>query len=70
MFYMEVKTISIEKNTIIQRAKGLKPERKNVSFRIKSHLYDELMKLSENEGVSSANIVEALLEKLFEDKRH
>ena len=67
---MEIKNVSISKNNIVQMAKRLKPERKNVSFRLNSELYDEFMKFCDEQDVSSANVIEALLEKLLEDKRH
>ena len=67
---MEIQNISIKKNLIVQMAKRLKPERKNASFRLNSELYEEFMKFCEEENVSSANVIEALLEKLLEDKRH
>ncbi len=67
---MEIKKVLISKNNIVQMAKRLKPERKNVSFRLNSELYDEFMKFCDEQDVSSANVIEALLEKLLEDKRH
>jgi glycosylphosphatidylinositol transamidase (GPIT) subunit GPI8 len=67
---MEIQNSSISKNNIIKMAKRLKPERKNVSFRLNSELYDDFMKFCEEKDVSSANVIEALLEKLLEDKRH
>lgn len=66
---MKIHNVSIKRNQIVQMAKRLKPERKNVSFRLNSELYDEFMRFCENQNVSSAIVVEALLEKLLEDKR-
>jgi hypothetical protein len=65
---METQSISLSKNSILLEAKKLKPERKNVSFRIREDLYDSLTDFCHEHDVSSASIIESLIEKLLSSK--
>jgi hypothetical protein len=64
---MQIQNVSVKKKDIILLAKKLKPERKNVSFRLNGALYDSLLEFCEKHDLSSANVIEALIEKLIED---
>jgi predicted DNA-binding protein len=66
---MQIQNVSIKKKDIVLMAKKMKPERKNVSFRLNGDLYDSLMEFCEKNEVSSANVIEALIEKLLNDKK-
>lgn len=66
---MEIQNVSIKKKDIVLMAKKLKPERKNVSFRLNGDLYEEFMEFCDENQVSSANVIEALIEKLLNDKK-
>lgn len=66
---MQIQNISIKKNDIVKMAKKLKPERKNVSFRLNEDLYDSFMSFCDENEVSSASVIELLIEKLLKDKK-
>lgn len=65
---MEVQNISISKNMILSEAKKLKPDRKNVSFRLREDLYNSLTDFCQENNVSSAAVLESLIEKLLSSK--
>lgn len=65
---MEIQTVSITKNLILAEAKKLKPDRKNVTFRLREDLYNSLTEFCQEHDVSSASILESLIEKLLNSK--
>lgn len=66
---MQIQNISIKKSNILKMAKKLRPERKNVSFRLNQDLYESFMNFCDVNKISSANVIEILIEKLLKDKK-
>ncbi len=66
---MELNHISIFKKDILAQAKKLRPERKNVSFRMREDIYEEFQSYCHENDVSTANVLELLIEKLLKSKK-